>query len=385
MRGKLSYMETQMFRVACIVMMLTFSMCAKSATPTPAHANAAGNAAAAIDAAAAARFAALALKCLHQEYPNHISHTLDGVADVRAPHELTPAFYGCLDWHSDVHGHWLLVRLLHVLPDAPFAAEARAEVARSLTSSNIAGEVAYMRQADRASFERPYGLAWLLQLCAELRQWHDPQAQQWLAALQPLESEVATRIKNYLPKLHYPIRIGEHDQTAFALGLIWDWALAAGDGGMRTALADAGRRFYANDRACPLAYEPSGEDFLSPCLAEADFMRRVLDRAAFAKWLSAFLPGIPAKSGGGWLMPAVVTDRSDPKLAHIDGLNLSRAWMLEGIAHALPPSDARIATLSASAQRHRDAALPAVTGEHYEGGHWLGTYAVYLTTHAGLH
>jgi len=304
---------------------------------------------------------------------------------VRAPHQLTPAFYGCLDWHSDVHGHWLLVRLLRVVPDAPFAAAARAEISRSLTPENIAGEVVYLQHADRASFERPYGLAWLLQLCAELRQWQDPQARQWLAALQPLESAVATRLKSYLPKLRYPIRIGEHDQTAFALGLIWDWAGVAGDAQMRSTLADAAHRFYAGDRACPLAYEPSGEDFLSPCLAEADFMRRVLDRAAFDKWLSVFLPGIPARPGAGWLMPAVVTDRSDPKLAHIDGLNLSRAWMLEGIAHALAPGDARSASLSASAWRHREAALPAVTGEHYEGGHWLGTYAVYLTTGAGLH
>ncbi len=370
-----------MFRVACIVMMLTLSLCANSATAASAHDNGG------VDAASAARFAALALKCLHQEYPNHISHTLDGDADVRAPHELTPAFFGCLDWHSDVHGHWLLVRLLHVMPDAPFAAAARAEIARSLTSANIAGEVAYMRQADRASFERPYGLAWLLQLCAELRQWQDPQAQQWLATLQPLESAVAARLKSYLPKLRYPIRVGEHDQTAFALGLIWDWAIVAGDAQMRGTLADAAHRFYSADRACPLAYEPSGEDFLSPCLAEADFMRRVLDRAAFGKWLSAFLPGIPAKASASarWLMPAVVTDRSDPKLAHIDGLNLSRAWMLEGIAHALAPGDRRVAALSASARAHREAALPAVTGEHYEGGHWLGTYAVYLTTGAGLH
>ena len=368
-----------MSRVGCIVMLLTLSVCARSATSLPARANGP------LDAAAAARFAALALKCVHQEYPNHISHTLDGDTDVRAPHELTPAFYGCLDWHSDVHGHWLLVRLLHVMPEAPFAAAARAEIARSLTPENIAGEVAYLQHADRASFERPYGLAWLLQLCAELRQWQDPQAQQWLASLLPLESEVATRLKNYLPKLHYPIRIGEHDQTAFALGLIWDWAGTAGDLQMRSELSDAARRFYAGDRACPLDYEPSGEDFLSPCLAEADFMRRVLDRAAFGTWLSAFLPGIPAAPGAAWLMPAVVTDRSDPKLAHIDGLNLSRAWMLEGIAHALAPGDRRIAALSASALRHRKAALPAVTGEHYEGGHWLGTYAVYLTTGAGLH
>lgn len=384
MRDTPSYGEMQMLRVCCTVMLLTLLVCANSATATAPQVNAAaGIDGAGIDAAAASRFAALALKCLHQEYPNHISHTLDGDADVHAPHELTPAFYGCLDWHSDVHGHWLLVRLLRTMPDAPFAASARAALAQSLTSANIAGEVAYMRRADRASFERPYGLAWLLQLCNELRQWHDEQAQQWLAALQPLESEVAARLKNYLPKLHYPIRIGEHDQTAFALGLVWDWAIVANDVEMRSTLADAGQRFYSADRDCPLAYEPSGEDFLSPCLAEADFMRRVLDRGAFAKWLSAFLPGIPSKGNATWLMPAVVTDRSDPKLAHIDGLNLSRAWMLEGIAHGLPKGDARIAALSASAQRHGDAALPAVTGEYYEGGHWLGTYAVYLVTHAG--
>lgn len=354
-------------------------LCAMSATAV--HAVGYGS----LDTSAAVRFAGLALKCLHQEYPNHISHTLDGAADVRAPHELTPAFYGCLDWHSDVHGHWLLVRLLRSFPDATFAAAARAELARSLTPENIAGEVAYMQRADRASFERPYGLAWLLQLCAELRQWQDPQAQQWLAALQPLEGEVAGRLRSWLPTLHYPIRIGEHDQTAFAFGLVWDWASVAGDAPMRAALSDAARRFYAADRACPLNFEPSGEDFLSPCLAEADFMRRVMDRSAYARWLTAFLPGIPQRRGIPWLLPAVVTDRSDPKLAHIDGLNLSRAWMLEGIAHALPHGDRRVAALTASAGAHREAALPAVTGEYYEGGHWLGTFAVYLTTRAGLH
>jgi hypothetical protein len=338
---------------------------------------------AAMDPAAAARFAGLALKCLHDEYPNHISLTLDRDADVHPPRELTPAFYGCFDWHSDVHGHWLLIRLLRLMPNAPFAASARAELARSFTAENIAGELGYLKHPGRASFERPYGLAWLLQLSAELREWNDPQARQWSATLQPLESEAAARIKNWLPKLHYPIRIGEHDQTAFSFGLIWDWAGVARDEQMRALLKDAAQRFYLKDRVCPLSYEPSGEDFLSPCLAEADFLRRVLDPAAFATWLSAFLPGI-SQSSGGWLQPGVVTDRSDPKLAHIDGLNLSRAWMLEGIAHGLPKGDRRIPVLLAVAAQHRDAALPAVTGEHYEGGHWLGTFAVYLTSAAGL-
>jgi len=337
-----------------------------------------------LDAAAAARFANLALKCLHTEYPNHISHTLDGDRDARAPRDLTPAFYGCLDWHSDVHGHWLLVRLLRQFPDAPFAAAARAEIARSMTAGNIGGELAYLRAPNRASFERPYGLAWLLQLAGELRSWPDPQGQQWYATLQPLEAEAAARLSSWLPKLHYPIRVGEHDQTAFAFGLTWDWAGVAGDKSMRQLLEDAARRFYLADRNCPLAYEPSGEDFLSPCLAEADFMRRVLDPQAFARWLGGFLPTIPRDGGMAWLAPGVVTDRADPKLAHIDGLNLSRAWMLEGIAHGLPRGDRRIPALLATARHHRELALPAVTGEHYEGGHWLGTFAVYLTSGAGL-
>lgn len=337
----------------------------------------------AMDPAAAARFASLALKCLHAEYPNHISHTLDSDADALPPHVLYPAFYGCFDWHSDVHGHWLLVRLLRVLPEAPFAKQARVDLARSLTAQNIGGEVAYLKRAGRASFERPYGLAWLLKLSAELRNWNDPQGREWANALRPLETEAAARLKSWVPKLHYPIRIGEHDQTAFSFGLIWDWAGVAGDTEMRAVLKDAAQRFYLKDRRCPIDYEPSGEDFLSPCLAEADFMRRVLDQAAYARWLSSFLPGI-AQKGGPWLEPAVVTDRSDPKLAHVDGLNLSRAWMLEGIAHGLAPADPRVEILRRTAARHREAALPAVTGEHYEGGHWLGTFAVYLTSGAGI-
>jgi len=368
--------------VTLLATLLAWAPAGRAADASPA-------AAAPLDEAAAARFAALALKCLHQEYPNHISHTLNDDADARPPRELTPSFYGCLDWHSDVHGHWLLVRLLQRFPAAPFAAEARAALGRSLTPQNIATEVAYLRAPGRSSFERPYGLAWLLQLAAELRRSDDAAAQQWYAALAPLESEVVTRLENYLPRLHYPIRIGEHDQSAFALGLMWDWAATSGDSRMRALLADAARRFYRHDRNCPLAYEPSGEDFLSPCLAEADFMRRVLPPPEFSRWLDRFLPQIP-RSGphpaglARWLTPGVVTDRADPKLAHIDGLNLSRAWMLEGIAHGLPAHDARRSALLATAAAHAAAALPAVTGEHYEGGHWLGTFAVYLTTRAGL-
>jgi hypothetical protein len=333
---------------------------------------------------AAARFAALALDCVHREYPNKIAHTLNSDADVKPPRELTPAFYGCYDWHSSVHGHWLLARLVRLFPDAGFAPAARAALARSLTRENIAAEVAYLRGAGRTSFERPYGLAWLLQLAAELRNWEDPQARAWAEILTPLEIESAQRVMAWLPKLQYPIRSGEHSQTAFAFGLMADWSQARGDVGMARLLDQRAQIYYRSDRDCALRYEPSGEDFLSPCLAEADFMRRMLPEAEYADWLAEFLPAIPRNGRGGWLPPGVVTDRSDPKLAHIDGLNLSRAWMLAGIASGLPAHDRRRAALLAAARAHAEASLPAVTGEHYEGGHWLGTFAVYLTSRAGI-
>jgi hypothetical protein len=331
----------------------------------------------AIDAEAAGRFVQLALECVHREYPNKIAHVLASDADARPPRELTPAFYGCYDWHSAVHGHWLLARAWRRFPQAPYAEQARNELARSFTSANVATEVAYLRTEGRASFERPYGLAWLLQLAAELRGWNDPQAQAWSKTLAPLETEAAARLQAWLPKLRYPIREGEHDQTAFSFGLVWDWAQVARDTGMQQLLRDKAQQFYRNDRACPLAYEPSGQDFLSPCLAEADFMRRVLEPRAFADWLAALLPQIPGDGSIKWLPPGEVTDRSDPKLAHLDGLNLSRAWMLEGIARGLPTGDRRIRALRATAAEHRRASLGAVTSEHYVGSHWLGTFALY--------
>jgi hypothetical protein len=336
------------------------------------------------DERAASRFANLALACVHREYPNKIAHVMSDDADARPPRELTPAFYGCYDWHSSVHGHWLLARLAREFPEAPWAGRARAALARSLTPENVAGEVRYLEGPGRISFERPYGLAWLLQLCAELREWDDPEARSWSRALAPLEETSAGRFRQWLPKLSRPIRIGEHDQTAFAFGLVLDWARTARDRPMESLLRSRIQDYYLADRDCPLAYEPSGQDFLSPCLAEADLVRRVLPPEGFAQWLAAFLPGIPRSGGGAWLAPAVVTDPSDPKLAHLDGLNLSRAWMLEGILSGLPPTDPRRPAIAAAARRHREAGLAAVTGEHYEGGHWLGSFAVYLATRRGL-
>ncbi len=336
-----------------------------------------------LDADMATRFAGLALDCVHQEYPNKIGHVLESDADVAPPRELTPAFYGCFDWHSSVHGHWLLARLSRLQPEAAFAAPAQAALARSLTAANIEIEVAYLSASGRASFERPYGLAWLLQLAAELREWGAPGAE-LAATLAPLEAAAAARIADWLPKLSYPIRIGEHAQTAFAMGLILDWARSVGDDPMTTLLLERSRAYYLGDRSCPLDYEPSGQDFLSPCLAEADLMRRVLDADAFGTWLAAFLPGIPGDGDGDWIGPERVTDPTDGKLAHLDGLNLSRAWMLEGIAFGLPPGDARRPAILASAADHARAGLASVTGEYYEGGHWLGSFATYLVTRRGV-
>lgn len=335
------------------------------------------------DVQSAERFANLALSCVHKEYPNKISHTLNSDSDVAPPRRLTPAFYGCYDWHSSVHGHWLLVRLARTYPDAPNVPKIRAALKQSLTRENIAQEVIYLKGEGRASFERPYGLAWLLQLGAELREWDDPDAKELSMNLRPLESAAIDRIKVWMPKLSHPVRIGEHSQTAFGMGLMLDYARLTDDKDFESMLTGKARQFFFRDKACPLDYEPSGEDFLSPCLAEADLMRRVLPEKEFAAWLKAFLPVIPTR-GTEWIIPVVSPDPSDPKLAHLDGLNLSRAWMLEGIASALPKADSRQPSLRAAANAHRKAGLAAVTGEHYEGSHWLGSFAVYLVTERGI-
>lgn len=297
-----------------------------------------------LDEALAARFARMALDCVTREYPNKIAHTLQSDADVLAPRLLTPAFYGCYDWHSAVHGHWLLARLARLFPDAPFAAEARAAIARNITEENVAGEVRYLTAAGRAAFERPYGLAWLLTLAAELKN----------ETLRPLEEAVLERFSSWLKKLPYPVRSGEHSNTAFALGLVLD-------SHPRDLFVEKAREFFLKDRNAPIAYEPSGEDFLSPSLAEADVMRRVLSASEFAEWFAEFLPDLSR------VTPVVSPDPSDPKFSHLDGLNLSRAWMLRGIGGQEELAD-----------WHAQAGLTAVTGEHYEGSHWLATFAVYL-------
>jgi len=368
----------RMVHRAAIFLFFSFALAAQTPHKTP-MSNATD-----FDLASADRFARLALACVHKEYPNKISHTLNSDADVAPPRKLTPAFYGCYDWHSSVHGHWLLVRLARTYPDAAFTPAARDALKQSLTRENIAQEALYLKAEGRASFERPYGLAWLLQLGQELREWPDPLARELSANLEPLELAAMERLKTWLPKLSHPVRSGEHSQTAFAMGLMIDYAHSSGDREFQVLLASNARDYYLKDKRCPLTYEPSGEDFLSPCLAEADVMRRILPAQDFATWLRAFLPEIPVNGKSDWLTPAVVTDPSDPKLAHLDGLNLSRAWMLEGIISALPANDPGLPSLRATASAHRTSGLASVTGEHYEGGHWLGSFAVYLVTSRGL-
>lgn len=330
------------------------------------------------------RFAILALDCVHREYPNKISHVLQSAADAQTPSALTPAFYGCFDWHSSVHGHWLLSRLLNTNPDGVFADEIRTKLAQSFTEEKLAGELAYYTAKGRGSFERPYGIAWYLQLVAELDESSDPEMLAWRETLRPLEEAIAAKTRAWLPNLSYPVRLGTHNQTAFAFGLMLDYARRVDDQAFETDLVNKALSFHRTDLSCPLEYEPSGEDFLSPCLMEADLMRRVLEPQDFAVWLAGFLPQIPLDGGADWLEPGIVLDASDGKLVHLDGVNLSRAWALEGIASALPDNDLRIAALMASSQRHREVGIAAISDEHYSGSHWLASFATYLTTKRGL-
>ncbi|WP_306591636.1 DUF2891 domain-containing protein [Geothrix sp. 21YS21S-4] len=338
---------------------------------------AAGQGDAGLTDGAADRFAALALRCARQEYPNKLDHVMNGAAEVQSPRALHPAFYGCFDWHSSVHGHWMLVRLLRTHPGMARAADIRAVLDENLTPESIAAEVAYFAQPGRRSFERTYGWAWLLKLAAELRSWDAPEAQRWAAALQPLADRVAAVYLEFLPKQTYPIRTGVHPNSAFSLDLALDYARAANDGPLEAVLLDRARTWFGKDRRGPLVWEPGGEDFLSPCLEEAALMAKVLPPRRFAAWLDGFLPGLP--SG---LAPAEVSDRTDPKIVHLDGLNLSRARALYALARTFGPKDPRRAALMRSAERHSQASLPHLASGSYEGEHWLATFAVRMLEEA---
>jgi hypothetical protein len=325
-----------------------------------------------LSAETAERFAAIALGHVEREYPGKLDHVLEGPGDAKGPRALHPIFHGSFDWHSCVHGYWLLVRLLTLFPHAGLAGPVRELLQRRLTLDAAAGELAYVQRPSSSVFERPYGWAWLLMLQAELVRSDDSAARVGAQALKPLAEELASRLVGYLGKLTHPVRAGTHANSAFALSLAADYAEACADAALREALRTRARDWFAADADCQ-AWEPSGEDFLSPALMEAECMRRMLSGEAFADWFARFLPQLERGQPKSLLTPAEVSDRADGKIAHLDGLNLSRAWCLRRLARAV--RDERRQVLLDAADRHLRASLPAVEGD-YMGEHWLASFAL---------
>lgn len=323
-------------------------------------------------------FSNLALKCVQKEFPNKLDHVMNDASEVLSPKILHPAFYGCFDWHSSVHGHWMLVRILKMSPGIPNASEIRKALGENLSEENILTEVKYLDKPNRKSFERTYGWAWLLKLAEELKGWNDPDGKRWNENLKPLVDAMVAGYEDFLPKQTYPIRTGVHPNTAFALSFALDYARAVKDKGFEKLLIERSKTYYLNDCGAPAEWEPGGEDFFSPVLMEADLMRRVLSVDEFSVWLNNFLPRLKEGKPEKLFIPATVSDRSDPKLVHLDGLNLSRAWCMKGIVSVLASDNPAKSILNASAKLHADDALSHVASGNYEGEHWLASFAVYL-------
>jgi hypothetical protein len=326
----------------------------------------------------ASAFAGLALKGLKKEYPNKPGHVLNEAADVKSPRALHPAFYGCFDWHSSVHGHWMLVRLLRRFPELPEKQQIRAVLAEHLTAKNLQAEADYFSQPNRRSFERTYGWAWLLKLAEELHNWDDPEAREWSKNLKPLADTIVASYLAFLPKQTYPIRTGVHPNTAFGLAFALDYGRAVGHKPLCERIEERSRTYFANDVGLPARWEPDGADFFSPSLMEADLMRRVLPPAEFLTWLQRALPDLAKGEPKTLLAPAKVADRSDPQIVHLDGLNLSRAWCMRSLAAALPKKDPARKVLAEAAASHAEAALGHVASGDYAGEHWLASFATYL-------
>lgn len=317
------------------------------------------------------RLADLPLACVGVEYPNKLGQTLGEAIDLKSPRELHPAFYGCFDWHSAVHGHWSLVSLLRQFPDLERKEEAQKWLLQSISKENIAQEVAYFKGKHNKSYERTYGWAWVLKLHEELIKWDTDISRQVAANLQPLTDVMVSSYIDFLPKLNYPIRVGEHPNTAFGLSFAYDYAVTAGEKDLANLIKKRARDFYSKDQGCPLSWEPSGFDFLSPCLEEAALMKRVLSAEEFTTWITTFLPQL--KDAQFDMPVGTVSDRSDGKLVHLDGVNFSRAWSLNYIAREMPA----YTHLNQVAIDHINKSLPNIVGDHYEGGHWLGSFAIY--------
>lgn len=315
--------------------------------------------------------ALLPLQCIETEYPNKLNQTIGGAEDLQAPKALHPAFYGCFDWHSAVHGHWSLVSLLKQFPDINESHLIKEKLKLSISKENIIKELNYFNGDHNASYERTYGWAWLLKLAEELHTWNDPLARELEKNLQPLTDLIINKYIEFLPKLNYPIRVGEHSNTAFGLSFAYDYAKTVNQIELLTLIEQRATYFYKNDKDCPLSWEPSGFDFLSPCLEEAALMKRVLGETEFQDWFSEFLPQLKDKNYQMEL--GKVSDRADGKLVHLDGVNLSRAWSLNKIAEGLP----EYSHLKNIANHHINYTLPSVVDDGYEGGHWLGSFAIY--------
>jgi len=327
-----------------------------------------------LDVGTATHFARLALGHVTREYPNKLDHVVTGPSDVAGPRALHPIFFGSFDWHSCVHGYWLLARVRRLFPGALVAADIKALFDQMLVPEKVAGERAYLTGPLTRGFERPYGWAWLLALSAELARHADADGQRWAATLAPLASDFADRFKVFLPLATYPVRAGTHGNTAFALTLALDYARQCADGDLASLCRERARAWHGNDRDAQ-AWEPSQDDFLSPTLMVAELMRQVLPPADYADWLRAFLPRLAETRPAVLFSPAVPSDRTDGKIAHLDGLNLSRAWCWRGIAQSLAAGDPVRPLALAAADRHLQASLPHVAGD-YMGEHWLATFAL---------
>lgn len=317
------------------------------------------------------RLAALPLHCMQEEYPNKLNQTIGSEEDLQSPKALHPAFYGCFDWHSSVHGHWSLVSLLKQFPNLENKDEIKRKLAENISKENIEIEIEYFKGKYNKSFERTYGWAWLLKLAEELHTWNDPLARELEANLQPLTDIIVQGYLDFLPKLNYPIRVGEHTNTAFGLTFAYDYAKTVNNTTLQNLITKRAKDFYLSDENCPISWEPSGFDFLSPCLEEADIMRRVLTKDEFKNWLQTFLPQLADKNFQ--LAQGKVSDRTDGKLVHLDGVNFSRAWCLYGIANEFP----EYAHLKNIANQHVNFSLPSIVDDNYEGTHWLGSFAIY--------
>ena len=311
------------------------------------------------------------MACIQVEYPNKLNQTLGTSDDIKSPKELHPTFYGCFDWHSSVHGHWSLIALLKQFPDLKDAKIIKQKLLNNISKKNIAIEIKYFKQKYNKSYERTYGWAWLLKLAEEIHTWDDPLARELETNLQPLVDIVVDGYLNFLPKLNYPIRVGEHTNTAFGLTFAYDYAISVNNMTLKYLIKKRARDFYLNDAGCPISWEPSGFDFLSPCLEEMDIMRRVLSEAEFKPWLLNFLPQLSKTDFE--LQVGEVSDRNDGKLVHLDGVNFSRAWCLLGLANQFK----EYAHLKKVASDHINYSLPSIVGDSYEGSHWLGSFAIY--------